>query len=128
MIWFLSITIGVLVTTGAYLVMQRRLIQVILGFSLLSHATNLMIVASGWTGDGLSPILRLGQNLEPAAYVDPLPQAMVLTAIVISFAVTAFLLVLALDVYNKFKTDDLVAIRRLKGCTCSCRYRSCSRC
>ena len=115
MIWFLSITIGVLVTTGAYLVMQRRLIQVILGFSLLSHATNLMIVASGWTGDGLTPILRLGQNLEPAAYVDPLPQAMVLTAIVISFAVTAFLLVLALDVYRRFKTDDMDAIRRLKG-------------
>ena len=115
MIWFLSITIGVLVTTGAYLVMQRRLIQVILGFSLLSHATNLMIVASGWIGDGLSPILRLGQNLEPSAYVDPLPQAMVLTAIVISFAVTAFLLVLALDVYNRLKTDDMDAIRRVKG-------------
>lgn len=115
MIWIVSITIGVLVATGAYLLMQRRVIQVILGFSLLSHATNLMIVASGWVGDGLSPILRLNQDLKPNAYVDPLPQAMVLTAIVISFSVTAFLLVLALDVYRKFGTDDLDKIRRLKG-------------
>ena len=52
MTWFISITIGVLVATGTYLIMQRRVIQVILGFSLLSHATNLMIVASGWIGDG----------------------------------------------------------------------------
>jgi len=115
MAWIVSITIGVLVATGAYLLMQRRVIQVILGFSLLSHATNLMIVASGWIGDGLSPILRLDQDLKPSAYVDPLPQAMVLTAIVISFAVTAFLLVLALDVYRRFGTDDLDKIRRLKG-------------
>lgn len=115
MIWYLSITIGVLVATGAFMVMQRRIIQVILGFSLLSHATNLMIVASGWVGDGLSPILRTNGHHEPVAYVDPLPQAMVLTAIVISFAVTAFLLVLALNVYVKFKTDDMDEIRRLKG-------------
>ncbi len=115
MIWLISITIGILVATGAYLVIQRRVIQVIFGFSLLSHAANLMIVASGWIGDGYTPILRSANNPDPAAYVDPLPQAMVLTAIVISFAVTAFLLVLALDAYRKFKTDDLDEIRRLKG-------------
>ena len=115
MIWLVSITIGILVATGAYLVIQRRVIQVIIGFSLLSHATNLMIIASGWIGDGYSPILRSIDNPDPRAYVDPLPQAMVLTAIVISFAVTAFLLVLALDAYRKFKTDDLDEIRRLKG-------------
>jgi multicomponent Na+:H+ antiporter subunit C len=115
MIWFLSITIGVLVTAGAYLAMQRRLIQMVLGFSLLSHATNLMIVASGWVGDGFSPILRSYKAPDPAAYVDPLPQAMVLTAIVISFAVTAFLLVIALMAYRSFETDDIDEMRRLKG-------------
>lgn len=115
MTWYLSITIGILVTMGTYMVMQRRVLQVILGFSLLSHATNLMIVASGWVGDGLSPILSTNARLEPGAYVDPLPQAMVLTAIVIGFAVTAFLLVLALNAYLKLKTDDMDEIRRLKG-------------
>ena len=115
MTWYLSITIGILVATGAFMVMQRRILQVILGFSLLSHATNLMIVASGWAGDGLSPILRIIEHHEPGAYVDPLPQAMVLTAIVISFAVTAFLLVLALNAYLRFKTDDMDEIQRLKG-------------
>ena len=115
MIWLLSITIGVLVATGAYMVMQRRLLQVILGFSLLSHAVNLMIVSSGWVGDGFSPILRKYTNVDPTNYVDPLPQAMVLTAIVISFAVTAFLLVLALNVYKRMDTDDMDQIRRLKG-------------
>ncbi len=115
MIWVLSLTIGVLVTTGAYLVMQRRLLQVILGLSLLSHAVNLMIISSGWVGDGLTPLVRDAANLNPVNYVDPLPQAMVLTAIVIGFAVTAFLLVLALSTYRKMGTDDVDKMRRLKG-------------
>jgi len=116
MVWLLSVTIGVLVTAGAYLIMQRRLIQVVLGLSLLSHSTNLMIVASGWVGDGKTPILpKVGGPVDPATYVDPLPQAMVLTAIVISFAVTAFLLVIALNAYQRFRTDDIDRIRRLMG-------------
>ena len=116
MVWTLSITIGVLVATGAYMIMQRRLLQVVLGLSLLSHATNLMIVASGWIGDGRAPILLPGEeNVNPAGFVDPLPQAMVLTAIVIGFAMTPFLLVLVLNAYRRFQTDDVDAIRRLKG-------------
>ena len=115
MIWLISITIGALVAAGAYLVMQRRLIQLVLGFSLLSHATNLMIVAAGWIGDGRAPIVPGPGPVDPAGYVDPLPQAMVLTAIVISFAVTAFLLVLALNIYQRFKTDDVDRLRRLMG-------------
>lgn len=115
MIWLLSISIGILVAASAYLIMQRRLLQVVLGLSLLSHAANLMIVSSGWVGDGLSPILRSYSNVNPESYVDPLPQAMVLTAIVISFAVTAFLLVLALSAYRRLETDDVDQIRRLKG-------------
>ncbi len=115
MIWLLSITIGALVATAAYLIMQRRLIQLVLGLSLLSHATNLMIVASGWVGDGRSPIVPGPGRVDPTGYVDPLPQAMVLTAIVISFAITAFLLVLALNIYQRFKTDDIDRLRRLMG-------------
>lgn len=115
MTWIISITIGALVATGAYLIMQKRLIQLVLGLSLLSHATNLMIVASGWIGDGKAPIVPGPGAVDPTGYVDPLPQAMVLTAIVISFAVTAFLLILALNIYQRFKTDDIDRLRRLMG-------------
>ncbi|MEE9274556.1 MAG: Na+/H+ antiporter subunit C [bacterium] len=115
MIWLLSITIGALVTAGSFLIMQRRLLQLVFGLSLLGHATNLMIVASGWVGDGRSPVVPGPGRVDPASFVDPLPQAMVLTAIVISFAVTAFLLVLVLSVYREFKTDDVDRIRSLKG-------------
>ena len=115
MIWILSGTIGVLVMAGAYLIMQRRLLQLVLGLSLLSHATNLMIIASGWVGEGKVPIVPGPGPINPLVYVDPLPQAMVLTAIVISFAVTAFLLVLVLTAYQKFKTDDIDQLLRLKG-------------
>ncbi len=116
MLWILAMIIGVLVTVASYLIMQRRIIQVVLGMAVLSHATNLMIVASGWVGDGKAPIVpKKGGPLDPFTYVDPLPQAMVLTAIVISFAVTAFLLVLAFFTYRKFQTDDIDEIRRLRG-------------
>ncbi len=116
MLWILAITIGALVTVASYLIMQRRLIQVVLGMAVLSHATNLMLVASGWVRDGKAPIVpKKGGPVDPFVYVDPLPQAMVLTAIVISFAVMAFLLVLALYTYRRFGTDDIDAIRRLKG-------------
>lgn len=116
MVWILSITAGTLVAAGTYMIMQRRLLQVVLGLSLLSHATNIMIIASGWIGDGRAPIILPGEkNIDPAGFVDPLPQAMVLTAIVISFAMTAFLLVLVLSAYRRFQTDDVDEIRRLKG-------------
>jgi multisubunit Na+/H+ antiporter MnhC subunit len=115
MIWILSGTIGALVMAGAYLIMQRRLLQLVLGLSLLSHSTNLMIIASGWVAQGKAPIVPGPGPIDPLGYVDPLPQAMVLTAIVISFAVTAFLLVLVLTAYQKFKTDDVDHLRRLKG-------------
>ena len=116
MVWTLAATIGALVAVASYLIMQRRIIQVVLGMSVLSHAANLMIVASGWVGDGKAPIVPKKEGfLDPFLYVDPLPQAMVLTAIVISLAVTAFLLALALFAYRRFGTDDIDKIRRLRG-------------
>ncbi|MBI3127396.1 MAG: Na+/H+ antiporter subunit C [Candidatus Tectomicrobia bacterium] len=115
MTWLICFTIGATVAAAAYLIMQRRLIQLVLGLSLLSHATNLMLIASGWVGDGKVPIVPENGPVDPAGYVDPLPQAMILTAIVISFAVTAFLLVLAMNIYQRFKTDDIDRLRRLMG-------------
>ncbi|MED5580234.1 MAG: Na+/H+ antiporter subunit C [Nitrospinota bacterium] len=116
MFLILPLTIGVLVTVSVFLIIQRRIIKVVLGFAMLSHATNLMIMASGWVRDGKPPILPAEKiSVQALMYVDPLPQAMVLTAIVISLAVIAFLLTVALNMHRNFKTDNIDKYRRLKG-------------
>lgn len=87
-----AIAVGILVAGGVYLVLQRGLIRVILGFVLLAHAVNVLILAAGGMGRRSVPLI--GQT-DPADTADPLPQAFVLTAIVITFAVTVYLLALA---------------------------------
>ena len=89
---FLAITIGVLVAGGVFLVLQRGMVRIVLGMGLLSHAANLIIMASGvgaWRGE------PFGSRTPVEAAADPLPQAFVLTAIVITMATTAFMLALA---------------------------------
>lgn len=88
----LALTIGLLVAGAVYLLLQRDLLRVILGFVLLGHAVNLLLFSAGGTERRGEP---LGENLDPAVTADPLPQAFVLTAIVIAFAITIYLLVLA---------------------------------
>jgi multicomponent K+:H+ antiporter subunit C len=91
----LAAAIGVLTTSGVWLVLRPRTFQVIIGLTLLSYAVNLFIFATGGLRIGAEPILadKVGRL---ADYADPLPQALVLTAIVISFATTALLLVVVL--------------------------------
>lgn len=93
----LSLTIGVLVAGAAYLMLQRSMVRVVFGLALLSHAANLLLLATGvsaWRGEPLA-------NLTPAVdAADPLPQAFVLTAIVITLAVTVFMLTMALLGHN----------------------------
>lgn len=88
----LSLTIGVLVAGGTYLLLQRSLVRIAFGVGLLSDAVNLFLLASGVTAYRGEP---LADRMDPAAAADPLPQAFVLTAIVITLAVTVFLLALA---------------------------------
>ena len=83
---------GVLVTAGVYLLLRARTFPVVLGLALLGYAVNFYIFAMGRLRVGLAPIISAGAS----AYADPLPQALVLTAIVIGFAMTAFVLVLSL--------------------------------
>lgn len=90
------IVAAVLFSAGTYLVLQRLLTRVIIGLGLISHGANLLIVLSAGPS-GIPPVLTEG--VDPASVSDPLPQAMVLTAIVITFGVTAFLLALALRSY-----------------------------
>jgi len=103
----LAIVIGVLYAGGLYLMMRRNLIQLIIGLGLLSHGANLLIFTAGGLREGGAPILEEGKKAFSAVPADPLPQALILTAIVISFAVTAFALVLFLRTYEVVGTDDV---------------------
>ena len=88
--------IGILTAAGVYLLLRARSFDVILGLTLLSYATNLLIFAGGRLVAGRPPVLRDGVAPSLAHYTDPLPQALVLTAIVIAFAMTAVSIVIAI--------------------------------
>lgn len=92
----LASAIGLLTAAGVYLLLRARSFDVILGMTLLSYATNLLIFACGRVVDGKPPVLRAFAPPTLAHYTDPLPQALVLTAIVIAFAMTAVSIVLAI--------------------------------
>lgn len=87
----LALSIGLLAAAGVFLVLQRGMIRIILGFVLLTHAVNLLIIAAGGVARRDAPFI--GGDMSLAA--DPLPQAFVLTAIVIAFAITVVLATLA---------------------------------
>lgn len=88
----LALTIGVLTAGAVYLMLDRTFLRVVLGFVLLSHAANLVLFAAGGTDRRAEP---LGSSLDPVTVADALPQAFVLTAIVIAFSITVYMLVLA---------------------------------
>ncbi len=92
----LAVFVGVLSGTGVYLLLRARTFDVVLGLTLLSYAANVTIFAMGRITVARPPIIQSGLAPTLANYADPLPQALVLTAIVISFAMTALLLVIAL--------------------------------
>ena len=91
----LALAIGVLSASGIWLLLRPRTFQVIMGLSLLSYGVNIFIFAMGRPRSAAPPILASG-DVDPSHYVDPVPQALVLTAIVISFALTALFLVVML--------------------------------
>jgi multicomponent K+:H+ antiporter subunit C len=103
----LSLGIGALAGSGAWLILRPRTFQVIIGLSLLSYAVNLFIFAMGGLRVGAPPVLALRGTGDPAHYADPLPQALVLTAIVISFATTALFLVVLIAARGLTGTDHV---------------------
>ena len=99
--------IGILTAAGMYLVMRMRTFPVIMGVSLLTYAVNVFLFASGRLVIGAPPILT-----DAETYTDPLPQALVLTAIVISFGMTAVVVMIALGAYlgsDDDHVDDTVS-------------------
>ena len=97
-----AVTVAVLVACGVYLVLRGRTFPVAIGLSLLSYAVNLFLFATGRLVSGAPPIAGTGL---PTA--DPLPQALVLTAIVISFGMTAFVITLALRAQGELDSDQV---------------------
>ncbi|MTH55522.1 Na(+)/H(+) antiporter subunit C [Bacillus mangrovi] len=103
----MAIVCGILFTAATYLMLSKSLLRIIIGTGLLSHGAHLLILTMGGLKDGAAPLLGEKAKL----YVDPLPQALILTAIVISFGVTAFMLVLAYRTYQELGTDDMDKMR-----------------
>lgn len=96
--------VGVLTAAGIYMILHRRTFPVIIGLSLLSYAVNVFLFASGRLMVGAPAILN---KYKDVPYSDPLPQALVLTAIVISFGMTAVVVMIALGAYLSAQTDDI---------------------
>ncbi len=99
---------------GLYgLITRRNLIKIVISLSIMEFSVFLFLVLIGYIDAGVAPIVDL--SLSNQVYVDPLPQAMVLTAIVIGLATTAMLLAIAIRLYRKYKTFDIREINQLRG-------------
>ena len=103
----LSAAIGILAASGIWLLLRPRTFQVIVGLCLLSYAVNLFIFSMGRLAIGAPPIMPRGGFVNPTAFADPLPQALVLTAIVISFATTALFLVMMIGARGLSGSDHV---------------------
>jgi multicomponent Na+:H+ antiporter subunit C len=108
----LAVASGVLYAAGIYLMLRRRLAQLIIGLGLLSNGTNLLIITAGGLTRGRPPVIPEGAVALEPPYADPVPQALVLTAIVIGFGLLAFSLVLAHRVHEAAGSDDVDDVGR----------------
>ena len=101
----LSVVIGVLVACGVYLILRARTFPLVLGLTLISYGVNVFLFAAGRLVVDSAPLVLPGITVHP----DPLPQALVLTAIVIGFGMTAYTIVLALKANGELETDHVDA-------------------
>ena len=102
-----ALAIGVLTGSGVWLLLRPRTFQVLLGFTLISYATNLFIFGMGRLSLHRPPVIDASNSVDPSSYADPVPQALVLTAIVIGFATTALFLVVLLALRGTTGTDHV---------------------
>lgn len=106
MTWLMAIVAGSLFTASIYLMLRRSMVKLIFGLVLLGHACNLLIFITNDLRKFTAPLIPLDMNVLPSSAADPVPQALILTAIVISFAVQAFVAVLFKVAYDKVGSDD----------------------
>jgi multicomponent Na+:H+ antiporter subunit C len=107
----LALVAGALYAGGIYMIMRRVLVKLIIGLALLANAANLLIFSGAGLTRGRAPLVPPGGTLDYREVADPLPQALVLTAIVIGFGVLAFALALVQRTYETVGSDDLDQIR-----------------
>ncbi|WAA11828.1 Na(+)/H(+) antiporter subunit C [Fervidibacillus halotolerans] len=107
----MAILIGFLFASATYLLLSKSILRMIIGTGLLSHGAHLLILTMGGLKKGAVPIV----NGDGTPVTDPLPQALILTAIVISFGVTALFLVLAYRGYQELGTDNMDELRGTDG-------------
>lgn len=103
----MAILIGLLFSAGLYMMMRRSIVKVIIGVVLISHSVNLLIFTAARLRRLAPPVIPEGALRAPLPIVDPVPQALILTAIVISFGVLAFAVVLIHRTWTTAGTDDL---------------------
>ncbi len=108
--WLISISIGVMTAAGVFLTLRARTFPVVLGLTLLAYAVNVFLFTMGRLNSGFPAVINEAQ----AQYADPLPQALVLTAIVIAFGMTAFLIVLALKARSELGNDHVDGLHLAK--------------
>ncbi len=106
----------ILFSLGVYAILAKRnIIKIILGVVIAEYAVNLFLVLVAYRSGGSAPILELEAGVDPGSVVDPLPHALVLTSIVIGLATTAFLIALAVRLYDRYGTFDVTRMRELRG-------------
>ena len=106
-----SLLVGLFFAVGIYLILSRHIIRIVLGIAVFGNAVNLLIFTSGRLMRETAPIIPHGLDLLPGPAANPLPQALILTAIVISFSFFAFVLVLAYRAYQEIGADDTTGMR-----------------
>jgi multicomponent Na+:H+ antiporter subunit C len=111
MLLVLALLVGLLYATALYLMLRRNMVKLIFGLVLLGHAANLLIFTAGGLVRAGAPVAAEGMAAPPVGVADPVPQALVLTAIVIGFAVVAFAAVLVRRVVRTLGTDDSDTLR-----------------
>ena len=102
----IALLVGLFVAVAAYLMLSRALVRVLLGIVVLGNAVNLLIFVAGRLTRATPPIFPAGETTPAGYFANPLPQALILTAIVIGFAMFAFLIVLAFRAYQEMDADD----------------------
>ncbi len=107
----MAFVVGILFMSATYLMLSRSVVRIILGTTILSHGVHLLLLTMGGLKGGAAPLV--GENA--SSYTDPLPQALILTAIVIAFGVTALFLVVGYRSYKVLGTDNMEKLRGNEG-------------